>query len=108
MSAGERSALWSPDAVSDLDRLWDYLASAAGPATADRVLRDVQHVVMTLAEFPQAGRSRNELRPGLRSLPVGAHIVFYRIVEGRPQIIRVIDGRQDIAVIFADEDPSAN
>ncbi|MGJ4949313.1 type II toxin-antitoxin system RelE/ParE family toxin [Bradyrhizobium sp. HKCCYLS20291] len=106
MSAGERSALWSPDAVGDLERLWDYLAAAAGPATADRVLRDVQSVVLTLAEFPHAGRSRDELRPGLRSIPVGAQVVFYRVVNDRPQIVRIIDGRQDIAAVFTDEKPS--
>ncbi|MGJ4890949.1 type II toxin-antitoxin system RelE/ParE family toxin [Bradyrhizobium sp. HKCCYLRH3099] len=76
MSAGERRALWSPEAASDLDRLWDYLAVAAGSPTADRILRDVQRTVIVLIEFPHAGRARDELQPGLRSISVGAHVVF--------------------------------
>ncbi|CAL74649.1 Hypothetical protein; putative plasmid stabilization system protein [Bradyrhizobium sp. ORS 278] len=61
-----------------------------------------------LIEFPHAGRSRSELRPGLRSIPVGAQVVFYRVAKEGPQIVRVIDARQDIVAIFADVDPKAN
>ncbi|MGY3448676.1 type II toxin-antitoxin system RelE/ParE family toxin [Bradyrhizobium sp. USDA 4353] len=108
MSAGERRALWSPEAASDLDRLWDYLADAAGSPTADRILRDVQRTATVLIEFPHAGRSRDELQLGLRSISVGAHVVFDRVTTDGPQIVRVIDGRQDIVAIFANQDPPAN
>jgi plasmid stabilization system protein ParE len=43
-----------------------------------------------------AGRSRNELRPGFRSLATSTHVVFYRVVDDVPEIVRVLYGRQDI------------
>jgi len=46
---------------------------------------------------------RNEIRPGLRSLTVTPQIVFYRLKNGRPEIVRVLDGRQDIEEIFSDD-----
>jgi len=57
-----------------------------------------------LEEHPLAGRARDELRLGLRSITVRRpHVVFYRITDNDPEIVRVLDGRRDIDRIFADE-----
>jgi len=56
-----------------------------------------------LEEHPLAGRARDELRLGLRSITVPPHVVFYRITDNDPEIVRVLDGRRDIDRIFADE-----
>jgi toxin ParE1/3/4 len=51
-----------------------------------------------LANFPNAGRRRNELGSDLRAYPVHPYIVFYR-VDARHETIRierVIHGRMDI------------
>ena len=106
MAEHESPVVWSPEALNDVDQLWDYYASVAGRATADRILREIAKVVATIDEFPLAGRSRDELRPGMRSLSAAIHVVFYRLKNERPQIIRVLDGRQDIGEIFADGEPT--
>ncbi len=95
--------LWSPEALDDIDHLWDHYASAAGRATADKIIREIAKVVTTIDDFPLAGRMRDEIRPGLRSLTVTPQIVFYRLKNGRPEIVRVLDGRQDIEGIFSDD-----
>jgi hypothetical protein len=33
--------------------------------------------------------------PGMRSLPIESHILFYRVTANRLEIIRVLHGRQD-------------
>jgi toxin ParE1/3/4 len=53
---------------------------------------------------PFAGRARNEVRPGLRSFAATPHVVFYRVVNDTPQIVRLLDGRQDIEENFATRD----
>jgi toxin ParE1/3/4 len=50
--------------------------------------------------FPSAGRARDEIRAGLRSLAAPPQIVFYRLNNDRPEIVRVLDGRQDIEDIL--------
>jgi toxin ParE1/3/4 len=57
-----------------------------------------------IADHPLAGRSRDELRSGIRSVAVRPHIIFYRLVGGVPEIVRVLDGRRDLDEIFADTD----
>ena len=54
--------------------------------------------------LPSAGRSRDEIRPGLRSLAASPQVVFYRLNNDRPEIVRVLDGRQDIEEIFAEDE----
>jgi toxin ParE1/3/4 len=63
---------------------------------------DISEVVATIEDHPFAGRSRNELRSRLRSLAASPHVVFYRVVDDVPEIVRVLDGRQDIEEIFAE------
>jgi toxin ParE1/3/4 len=99
-------ALWSPEALDDIDHLWDYYAHIAGRTTADKIVREIAQVVKTIDDFPFAGRERDEIRAGLRSLTAAPRIVFYRLNNSRPEIVRVLDGRQDIEEIFSDEESS--
>jgi toxin ParE1/3/4 len=68
--------VWSPEALNDIDQLWNYYASVAGRGTADRILREIAKVVAAIDEFPLAGPSRDELRAGMRSLSAAIHVVF--------------------------------
>ena len=71
-------------------------------AIADKLLREVVRVVATIDDFPLAGRSRDEIRTGLRSLAASPHVVFSRLNDDRPEIVRVLDGRQDMEDIFSE------
>jgi toxin ParE1/3/4 len=102
MAEHKPAILWSPEAVADIDHLWDYYVQAAGRGTADRILREIAKAVAVIDDFPLAGRARDEVRPGLRSLAAAPQIVFYRLKDDRPEIVRVLDGRRDIEEIFSD------
>jgi toxin ParE1/3/4 len=95
-------AIWSPEALTDIENIWDYYAGTAGTSVADRLLRDIGRSIGLLEDFPMAGRVRDEIRPGLRSIVSGPHLVFYRVPEQRPLIVRILDGRRDIEEMLAD------
>jgi toxin ParE1/3/4 len=101
MAEARGVALWSPEALADRERIWDYYVGVAGSHTAEKILREIAEVITLIEEHPFAGRARNELRPGLRSFAATPHVVFYRVVDDTPQIVRVLDGRQDIEEKFA-------
>lgn len=103
MAEPKLPVLWSPEALIDLDTIWDYYARVAKPNTADNILREIGKVVALIENHPFAGRSRDEVRTGLRSLAANPHVVFYRVMNDRPEIIRVLDGRQDIDEIFSED-----
>ena len=100
MAEAGRAALWSPEALDDRERIWVYYIEVAGRHTAEKVLRDIGDVIALIEDHPFGGRTRNEVRPGLRSFAATPHVVFYRVVDDRPEIVRVLDGRQDIEAEF--------
>src|SRR5689334_4972121 len=101
MAEARRAALWSPEALDDRERIWDYYVSVAGSHTAEKVVREIAEVIALIEDHPFAGRARNEVRPGLRSFAAAPHVVLYRVVSDDPQIVRLLDGRQDIEERFA-------
>ena len=79
MAEHKPAIVWSPEALADIDLLWDYYVHAAGRETADKILREVAKAVAVIDDFPLAGRARDEIRSGLRSLAAAPQIVFYRL-----------------------------
>jgi toxin ParE1/3/4 len=100
MVATRKSLIWSPEAIVDLESIWDFYIDAAGQRTAETVVRKIVETCTLIEEHPHAGRARDEVRPGLRSLATHPNIIFYRIRDGAPEIMRVLDGRRDIDSIF--------
>jgi plasmid stabilization system protein ParE len=48
-----------------------------------------------LGVFPELGRPRHDVGPGCRSLPVGQHVIWYRIEKGTVRILRILHARMD-------------
>jgi len=65
-----------PEAETDLEDIWWYIAQN-NLLDADKFLDRLQEKLLKLAEFPQMGTSRDELRPSLRSFSAGNYLVFY-------------------------------
>jgi len=102
-----RSIIWSSEARADLSDIWNYYARTAGRQTANKIAHEIGLACGLLQGYPFAGRARDEVRPGFRSVAVAPHVVFYRVRNGIAEIVRVLDGRRDLDKIFTDE-PSEN
>ncbi|MGZ9144039.1 MAG: type II toxin-antitoxin system RelE/ParE family toxin [Candidatus Binatia bacterium] len=102
MAGSGHTAVWSPEAIDDRERLWDHYVGVAGTRTAEKIFLKLADVILLIEDRPFAGRARNEIRPGLRSFAATPHIIFYRVVNDTPEIVRVLAGRQDIEEQFAE------
>jgi toxin ParE1/3/4 len=100
MVGTNKSLIWSPEAIADLDSIWDFYIDAAGQRTAENIVREIAESCELIEAYPLAGRTRDEVRPGLRSVVCHRNIIFYRVRDDGPEIVRVLDGRRDIAAIF--------
>ena len=68
-----------------------------------RLIDSITHRFFLLAGRPYLGRRRDQdLRPGLRSFPVGEYVIFYRIEGEDVMILHVAHGRRDIEALFDD------
>ena len=54
-----------------------------------------------LSRFPHLGRARDaDLRAGLRSFPIGAYVLIYRMEGEDVTILRVLRGSRDLQALF--------
>lgn len=92
----------APQAEADLDGLWYYVAKESGSIEiADRLIDSITERFPLLSRNPRLGRRRDEeLRPGLRSFPVGEYIILYRIEAEDVLILHVVRGSRDMEALL--------
>jgi len=90
------------EADSDLDDIWYYVVTKSGSVeVADRLIDSITDRFFLLARHPNVGRARDkDLRPGLRSFPVGEYVIVYRVEDEDVVILRVLRGSRDFAALF--------
>jgi toxin ParE1/3/4 len=96
--------LWSPTALNDLAEIWTYLAGEASDAIAAAQMQKLNARCDALTAFPFSGRSRDELKPGLRAVVASPYVVLYRVSDESVEIMHIVHGRRDIAAVVADDD----
>jgi len=91
------SLKWSPEAVSDVQRLYRFLASK-NPTAATRAVQVIRASVRILAEQPEAGRLTEqadmELREWLINFGRDGYIALYRFDGDAVVILAVRHGRE--------------
>ena len=92
----------APEAEPELDDIWYYVAKESGSIDiADRLVDSITERFYLLARHPHIGRRRDEdLRPGLRSFPVGEYVIIYRVEEDEVLILHVYRGSRDIEALL--------
>jgi toxin ParE1/3/4 len=94
--------LLQPEAQADLDEIWLYVTHESGSVEiATRLIDAITERFWLLAQHPQIGRQRDhDLRPGLRSFPVGEYVIFYRSETEDVVVLHVMRGSRDIAALL--------
>src|ERR1700681_3407641 len=92
----------APEAEAELDNIWDYVAKDSGSIEiADRLIDSIAERFYLLACHPHIGRPRDEdLRPDLRSFPVGEYVIIYRLEGEDVLILHVLRGSRDIEALL--------
>lgn len=85
----------SPQTVLDLEEIGDYIARD-NPRRAVTCIDEIQAKCLRLGEAPEIGTARPELGEGVRVLPHGRYLIFYRKHDETLRIERVLHGSRDI------------
>ena len=88
-----------PLAGADIAEIWDFIAEDS-LAQADAWVDRLQAKLAILAAQPGAGRARDELATGLRSMPFGRYIVFYAAIPDGIDVVRVLHAARDVDADF--------
>jgi len=90
----------SEAACQDLDEISEYFLTRNINA-GEKFFQEFNQKCQYLAKFPAMGRIYPSIRIDLRGLPIHGYIILYRITkESKLEIVRVINGRQDIDSLF--------
>jgi toxin ParE1/3/4 len=85
-----------PQAEADLFALYRYIAEEAGLDVAGGYIDRIETTCMSLETFPKRGTSRDDIRPGLRTMGFErrATIVF-QVMKAEVVIVRIFHGGRD-------------
>lgn len=90
--------IWTPQALSDIQRLYRFLALRDSHA-ARNAIREIRQRVKILAHQPGAGRPVGELSPSWREWPVSfgnnGYVALYRTDDHVVTILAVRHQRED-------------
>ncbi len=86
-----------------LTGIQSWIAEAAGMDTAARIIDDIVARCDTLADFPNRGTPRDNLYPGLRTIPHRRRFtICYLVTSEEVIVVGVVGAGQDLDVFFAD------
>ena len=98
--------VWSNQAREDLLDIY-VLIGLEDPAAAERYFDRIDAKIEILQSQPRIGVRRPDIRAGMRMLVEAPNVILYRIepdTDNGPvtavEIIRIIDGRRDLAHLF--------
>lgn len=91
-------------AIQDIEQIVDYIARQSGLDIADRFLIKLDAKFAKIAQFPNLGRQRDEILPGLRSLSMDNYLILYMPIGQDVEIFRFVSGYRDLSALFIDAD----
>lgn len=91
----------SPQADKDLEEIFDFTNEKFGWNKANEYLNEFDELFVEIGKHPEIGRVRSEIKIGLYSFPKESHVIFYRIIQMKVRIIRVLHGSRDLPRLFS-------
>jgi toxin ParE1/3/4 len=85
----------SPRAQIDLDKIWDRTVERWGVDQAEFYTRQLWQHIMAAAAQPTIGRACPEVRAGYYKYRSGSHFLFYRLIDGGIDVVRILHERMD-------------
>lgn len=97
--------VFAPEALDDLRALYDRIADAASPQRAFGYVEGIRRHLLGLADFPQRGTRRDQVRPGLRTIGYRRRVtIAFRVGKAEVVILRVLYGGRDLDALLGDDD----
>ncbi len=85
----------SNDAENELEEIFLYWAERTSLAVADRVIDEIFERFRLLGEFPDAGRTSDDIAKGVKCFPAGPYLIYYRRRRAYTEIVHVFHGARE-------------
>lgn len=85
-----------PFARTDIKNIWRYTYDNWGEEKADDYIRRLELGIQQLINNPKLGKPRESLRIDYRSLHIERHVIYYKIMQSKISIIRILHEKMDV------------
>jgi toxin ParE1/3/4 len=93
----EREIIFAPEAHTDLIEIYDYIAERADIVRALGYVERITEHCLGLANFPERGIRRDDLRPGLRVTGFERRVsIAFHVTETTVVVDRILCGGRDL------------
>ena len=96
-----REVVFSPEAIDDLTRLYDWIASVGGTTIALGYVERIENFCLNLGTASERGHLREDIRPGLRIVGFERRVtVAFSVDTAQVTIYRLFYGGQNWEELF--------
>jgi toxin ParE1/3/4 len=100
--------VFAPEALEDLQALYDFIADASAPERAFAWVEALRRHLLGFADVPARGTRRDPIRPGLRTTGCRRRVtVAFRATDTKVVILRVLYGGRDVESLLREGDNDA-
>ena len=94
-------------AWDDLDSLIRFIvANGASLHSARNYAARIRARCLAIGNAPHGGRARDDLEPGIRTVPFErSAVILYRVEMDRVEIVNIFYGGRDYEALYGDPDP---
>lgn len=98
-----RTVIYAPEAVDDLRKLYDYIADRGAPNAALDYVTRLSERCDSLADFPEQGVKRDDIRAHLRLLGFERRTMVAFFVTAEAVVVtRILHGGQNVGLALSD------
>lgn len=95
MSEPKQRLLIAPRARRDIEGLLTFTERQWGRDQRFRYRGRIEQAFLDLMSFPELGRPRADLDPGLRAHQVGEHVIYYQLDNDVITVVHILRRRMD-------------
>ena len=98
-----------PEAIADLQDIYRYIAEISqSHVTAERFTERIMARALRIGDAPYGGRPRDDLAPGLRTVPFETSAVIAYRVGAAVDIVNIFYGGRDYEALYRQQAPASD
>ncbi len=93
--------LFSPQAMADLQNMYNYIAPRGGKAVAEAYVSSLYKYCLSMETFPKRGKSRDDIYDGLRFVGFKRKAtIAIELNDNEVRIVRILGRGQNVEAEF--------
>ena len=106
----EVDVVYRPEAIDDLEAIYPFILDLSrDPGVAQSYVLRIRERCRRIGRVPQGGTLRDDLQPGLRTVPFEHRaVIAYRLIGTAAEVTNIFYGGRDFEALYRDRSPDSD